>query len=240
MTELQKVEIETARFMRMNYRLDEVPGKFYEVDCLKFKQGKKTVLSINFREDCYEFQVILGKAEREKFENRREEFPASIQAMYDEAHTYHDGKWLLIPVRDLEMLEAVKKLILIKKNPNRQYKPDKSAVYSKCGHRCDLCVHYKALDEQLRTEMIPRLTYVYGVTDWTMRCGGCGQPDCYCVDTGCDQMRCASEKQLSRCTECPQYPCPTATVGYQELEARSISADDITLAVLPYLPMRRN
>lgn len=45
MTDLQKVEIETARFMRQNYRLDEVPGKFYEVDCLKFKQGKKTRLS---------------------------------------------------------------------------------------------------------------------------------------------------------------------------------------------------
>lgn len=239
MTELQKIEIETARFMRMNYRLDEVPGKFYEVDCLKFRQGKKTVVSINLHEDHYEFQIILGKAEREKFEAQRELFPIAIQKLYDESHTYHDGKWLLIPVRDPEMLETVKRLILLKKNPNRKYKPDPSAIYGKCGHRCDLCVHYKHLAEDKRTEMIPHLTHVYGVTDWSMRCGGCDQPDCYCAKDGCDQLHCAWEKGLPACTDCAQYPCPKATVGYQELEHRSISAEAVTLAVLPYLPRQK-
>jgi len=40
--ELKKVSVETIRFMRGNYRLDEVPGKYYDIDCLKFRQGKKT------------------------------------------------------------------------------------------------------------------------------------------------------------------------------------------------------
>ncbi|MBQ2668602.1 MAG: DUF3788 family protein [Clostridia bacterium] len=239
MTKLQKIEIETARFMRMNYRLDEVPGKFYDIDCLKFRQGKKTILSINLHKDHYEFQIILGKAEREKFEAQRDIFPKFIQDLYDNERTLHDGKWLLIRVDTLETLEAVKKLILLKKKPNRKPLPQKNAVYGKCGHRCDLCVHNKALDEALRTEMIPHLTHVYGVTDWSMRCGGCGQPDCYCAEDGCDQLRCAQEKGISACTDCPQYPCPKATVGYQELEHRGISAEAITLAVLPYLPRQK-
>lgn len=35
--------------MRGKYVLDEVPGKYYEIDCLKFCQGKKTILSIHIR-----------------------------------------------------------------------------------------------------------------------------------------------------------------------------------------------
>jgi hypothetical protein len=62
-------------------------------------------------EDCYDFQIIFGKAERETFEARRGEFPASIQALYDEAHKCNDGKWMLILVDNLETLEVVKQMI---------------------------------------------------------------------------------------------------------------------------------
>ncbi len=127
-TELQKVREETMRFMRGNYVLDEVPGKYYEIDCLKFRQGKKTILSINIHEDHYDFQVIFGKAEREKFEVRRDEFPSSIVDLYDKAHTYHDGKWMLIRVDTMETLEAVKKMVLLKKKPNRKPLPKESAL----------------------------------------------------------------------------------------------------------------
>ena len=55
-TELQKVSAETIRFMRGKYKLDEIPGKYYEIDCLKFRQGKKTILSINIHEEYFDFQ----------------------------------------------------------------------------------------------------------------------------------------------------------------------------------------
>jgi len=118
--ELKRVGEETMRFMRGHYMLDELPGKYYEIDCLKFRQGKKTILSVNIHPNRYDFQVIFGKAEREKFDARRDSFPQAIQALYDAAHTYHDGKWMLIPVADMETLAAVKALVLIKKNPNRK------------------------------------------------------------------------------------------------------------------------
>jgi len=54
MTELEQVSGEPMRFMRGNYKLDEIPGKYYDIDCLKFRQGKKTILSINIHEDYYD------------------------------------------------------------------------------------------------------------------------------------------------------------------------------------------
>jgi hypothetical protein len=131
------------RFLRGKYVLDEIPGKYYEIDCLKFRQNKKTILSINIHEDHYDFQVIFGKAEQEKFEAQRDEFPQEIQDLYDKERTLHDGKWLLIRVDNLETLETVKKLILIKKKPNRKPLPKTYMHMGNCGHRCDLCVHYK-------------------------------------------------------------------------------------------------
>ena len=68
MTEFKKLEVDIVKFMRGNYRLDEVPGKFYGVPCVRYKQGSKTVVSINLYEDYYEFLVIFGKEECHKFE----------------------------------------------------------------------------------------------------------------------------------------------------------------------------
>lgn len=237
MTNFEILTTEIARFIRCNYKLDEVAGKYYETDCLRFRQGKKTIFSILLHKDYYEFQIIFGKAEREKFEAARNKFPKEIQDLYDNERTLHDGKWMLFRVEDSASFEIVKKLILIKKKPNRKPLSKEGAVYGKCGHRCDLCIHYKKLDDSGREEYEARLTHVYGVTDWTMRCGGCGEPDCYCADGTCDALACAYKKKLARCIDCREYPCAKATVGYQEIEARSISAEDVTRAILPYMPL---
>lgn len=234
----EQIGIELARFVRGEYCLDEVAGKHYSADCIRFRQGKKSIFTLILQDGYYEVLIVFGKAEREKFEAQRDNFLQTIRDIYDSQPTYHDGKWLLIRVDDLAILEEVKKLIRIKKKPNRKPLPTANAVVGKCGHRCDFCVHFKKLDEQLRKEMEPHLTYVYGVTDWTMRCGGCGEPDCYCADNPCDQVKCAQGKSLMRCIDCPEYPCVAATVGYQEFEARNISAADVTLAIKPYLPFQ--
>ena len=52
----------------------------------------------------------------------------------------------------------------------------------------------------------------------------------------CDQMKCAKEKGVPRCRDCPEYDCGKATVGWKPvIEARSISAADVTWAILPYV-----
>lgn len=239
MTEAEKTRLEIVKFMRGRYRLDEVAGMFYSTPCVKFRQGKKTIVSINLHEDHYEFQIILGKAEREKFEAARHEFPAEIQEIYDRQPSLHDGKWMFIRVDSLETFEPVKKLILLKKKPNRKPFPKEGAVAGKCGHRCDLCVHYTGLTEDFRQMLLPHLNAVYGTLDWSMRCTGCATPGCLCYadENGlCEPLHCLSRKQLDCCHACALYPCAESTVGYNQLEHRNLTADDVTWGILPYVP----
>ena len=235
MNDLEKISYETMIFMRSKYRLDEVgDGK----DELKFKQGQKTILTIYTKEDRYTFLIIFGKKEREVFESDADSYSKYIQDYYDGSRTYHDGKWMFIDVTTPEQLEEVKKLIMIKKKPNRKPFPTEGAYYSKCGHRCDMCVHFTGMSDELRNEIIPHLTKVWDVHEWDMRCDGCHSPDCYCKDDPCHAKKCAPGKGLSECKDCPNYPCPEATVGdcAQKIHTASYTAEEITWAILPYTP----
>lgn len=130
MTELERVSHAAMVFMRGKYRLDEAgDGK----DELKFKQGKKTILTVYVKEDRFDFLIIFGRQEREAFETRRGEFSRRVQEVYDGAKTYHDGKWMMFGVATLEQLEEIKPLILIKKKPNRKPFPKEGALYGQCG-----------------------------------------------------------------------------------------------------------
>lgn len=246
--ELQKISEETMRFMRGKYVLDEVGnGK----DELKFRRSGKTVLTIYIRQEHYDFLVIFGKAERDIFEARRNDFPHKIQEIYDNSKTYHDGKWMTISVADLDTLEAVKKLVLIKKKPNRKPFSKENAVYSSCGHRCDLCVHYNGgtISEELREEMKERLIRVYagGVGDggyWgddMEFCDGChtgGLDKSY----SCESLKCAAKNHVDKCQNCTKNPCDKAHRLCQglkpEIHTNTIAADDVTWAILPYVYMQ--
>lgn len=244
-TKLQEVSEETMRYLRGKYVLDEVGNGKNE---LKFRRGGKTVLTIYVRENSYDFLLIFGKAERDLFEAKRSEFPQEIEAIYDNSKTYHDGKWMLIPVTDLHTLEAVKQLVLIKKRPNRKPFSKEQAVYSSCGHRCDMCVHYDGgtISEALRADLKERLIRVYagGVSDggyWgddMKLCDGChtGGLD---KSFNCDSLKCAAENSADRCQGCHKYPCDKAGQLYQglkpQIHTNTITADDVTLIILPYV-----
>ncbi len=235
MEELNRISEETMRFMRGNYLLDEQSNGKNE---LKFRQGKKTILTINIYDDKFIFLMIFGKAERDKFEQERDLFSKEMQDYYDTSKTYHDGKWMFIDVNSLHLLEDMKHLILIKKKPNRKPFPKDNAVYGKCGHRCDLCIHYSGgtISTDFRKELEERLTRVWQSSDWSMRCSGCGTANCHTKDGLCSQLKCAAERGHDTCVSCSQYPCSDATAASSKIEARSILADDITWAILPYVP----
>ena len=235
---MQQVGADIVRFMRGNYALDELP--FPTLDCLKFRQGKKTILSINIHPERYEFQIIFGKAERAKFEERRAEFPAALQEIYDAAHTYHDGKWMLIPVETRTMLDAVKQMLLIKKRPNRKPFPKENAIISSCGHRCDLCVHYidAAMDDAQRAaakESIQRVYKLNPEEDFAP-CKGCANGG-ITGNFDCEQILCAKTKAVPHCRDCPAYDCEKATAGlHPRIALQAISAADVTWAILPFVP----
>lgn len=243
--ELKKVSEETMRFMRGKYVLDEVGNSKNE---LKFRRGGRTVLTIYIHEDHYDFLLLFGKEECDNFEKRREEFPKLVQDIYDNNNTYRSGKRMFITVADLDMLEAIKQLVMIKKKPNRNHFPKEQAVYSSCGHRCDLCVHYTGgtITEKFRAELKERLIRVYagGVADGTYWgdnmefCDGChtGGLD---KSFSCDSLKCAAENGVDRCQNCHKNPCDKAHHLYQglkpEIHTNTIMADDITWTILPYV-----
>ena len=233
MTELKKVSEETMRFMRGTYALDEVgDGK----DELKFRRGGKTILTVYKREDRFDFLVIFGKVEREKFEAERDSYPQSIRDIYDNSRTYHDGKWMFIPVADSETLEAVKRLIIIKKKPNRKPFSKETTIYGKCGHRCDLCVHYVGIDSELRQKLRESCERVYGGNFYDDGCPGCREKT-EVEGNICEQLKCAADKGCGICLDCKEYPCGIAPVTRSEIHSRAgtISAEDITYAVLPFV-----
>lgn len=173
---LEQVSFETMKFMRGKYKLDEIGDS---IDELKFKQGKKTILTIYVRDDRYTFLIIFGKKEREQFDVVRNDFSKYILDYYDNSKTFHDGKWMFIDVMTLNQLEEVKRLILIKKKPNRKPYSKEGAIYSFCGQRCDLCVHYSGINEELRVKEAEALKKIWNHSDWSMRCGACNSEYCY-------------------------------------------------------------
>ena len=86
----------------------------------KYRRGGKTLCALYARENCIGFLVIFGKAEREKFEAVRNEYPESIQKYYDDAATYHDGKWVMFQPEDFSLFEDFIKLLALKRRPNRK------------------------------------------------------------------------------------------------------------------------
>lgn len=235
MDTLEQISHETMVFMRGQYRLDEIGDGKNE---LKFKQGQKTILTIYIHEDRFTFLIIFGKKERDIFESQKDIFSSFIRDSYNHSKTYHDGKWMFIDVTTKEQLDEIKKLIQIKKKPNRKPFPKDNAVYAQCGQRCDLCIHYTGTSDEQRLLMEPYLVKMWGTTDWKMRCEGCHSDSCYCKDDPCHAKSCAPVKGLAECKDCVDFPCIKATAAdcRSMIHTQVHSADEITWAILPYVP----
>ena len=93
-------------------------GKAWKYE-YKDRRGGKTLCALYARENCVGFMVILGKDERAKFEADRESYSKEVQELYDTAHTYHDGKWIMFEPVDASLFPDFIKLLSIKRKPNR-------------------------------------------------------------------------------------------------------------------------
>ena len=85
----------------------------------KYRRGGKTLCALYARENSVGFMVVLGKQERLKFENDRESYSQEVQNVYDEAQTYHDGKWLMFEPRDASLFDDFVGILSIKRRPNK-------------------------------------------------------------------------------------------------------------------------
>lgn len=64
--------------------------------------------------------IVFGKAERLKFESDRGNYSKEVQKIYDEAQTYHDGKWIMFEPTDTSLFNDFIGLLKIKRKPNRK------------------------------------------------------------------------------------------------------------------------
>ena len=84
--------------------------------CLRYKKSK-SFCSLIPEKNRFAIMIVFGAAERAAVEKIRAELSSATQEAYDRATTYHDGKWLLLPVtgkstiRDAQRLLAVKRKI---------------------------------------------------------------------------------------------------------------------------------
>jgi len=194
--------------------------------------------AMRFMRGKYVFDEVGDGKDELEFRENGEVF-VSIRILEDRYDFHIDGQCL--PVADLETLEAVKRLALAKKKPDRKPFPKEGAIYGDCGHRCDLCVHGGTVGEEFREELKERIRRVYcpHTTKEEFEkgfhlCPGCANasPDNLCV-----QKKCATEKGIDKCANCRQYPCDKATAGLRDgIQPRSVLADDVTWAILPYVP----
>ncbi len=94
-------------------------GKAWKYE-YKYRRGGKTLCALYARENCVGFMIILGKDERLKFETERTDYSKEVQRTYDEAQTYHDGKWLMFEPRDTTLFDDFIRLLRIKRKPNKK------------------------------------------------------------------------------------------------------------------------
>jgi len=138
-------------YIRFFYVMDELwdegnpTHKHY--NNLRFRRGGKTLITLCIREGYFIACIVLGKDEREKFDEQREIFGEVVCKVYDETDTYHDGKWLGFDVCDESLIDDIVRLLPIKRRPNRKILPEN---LEKCG--ClDLGLSHEDITECLIT-----------------------------------------------------------------------------------------
>ncbi|MBQ5770836.1 MAG: DUF3788 family protein [Clostridia bacterium] len=121
-------------FLRMTeeidalYDMDRLWGKGFSdwVYEYKYRRGGKTLITFYAKKDCAAALIILGKAEREKFEAQAEQFSGNTRRIYNETQTYHDGKWIFFPVGEALSVPDIIRLLQLKRRPNRKQAAEKT------------------------------------------------------------------------------------------------------------------
>lgn len=86
----------------------------------KYRRGGKTLCCLYAKRNCFGFMIIFGKDERAKFEDIRGTLSDAVCRQYDEAKTYHDGKWVMFEPANTDDFADYMKLLAIKRRSNRK------------------------------------------------------------------------------------------------------------------------
>ena len=100
-------------------RLWNTGGKNWAYE-YKYRRGGKTLCSLYAKRNCVGFMIVFGREERAKFEAIRDTLSHAVCRQYDEAQTYHDGKWVMFKPTSTAEFNDYMKLLSVKRKPNRK------------------------------------------------------------------------------------------------------------------------
>ncbi len=93
-------------------------GKKFGV-MLRFRKSGKTLFCIFPEKQGFSVVLIYGKKEVEQFEMNKNKFSEYLVNIFDNTPQLHDGRWMLISLKDSSYLSELKQMIAIKKKPGK-------------------------------------------------------------------------------------------------------------------------
>ena len=113
--------LDLTQFIEQNY--DFAPelaffGKKYGWT-LRYRKSGKTLCSLFPEQGAFSALVVLGRREAEKALSMLDEFGSGVRTALEETEQLHDGRWLWIRVLSVDDADDVKKLLRLKRRPNR-------------------------------------------------------------------------------------------------------------------------
>ena len=85
---------------------------------LRYKKSKSFCTFIP-EKNRFSLLIVFGAKEREKVEAIRSELSSRTCRAYDDATTYHDGKWLRLSIDNDDIVVDVERLLAVKRRPQR-------------------------------------------------------------------------------------------------------------------------
>jgi hypothetical protein len=149
-----------------------------------------------------------------------------------------------VPTHALGAVMYSQKAICASVNARSSTKPP-TAILSKCGYRCDLCLAYgpNVAREDRRALLSDGWHAIFGfrIPPEKIVCDGCvSGENPRLIDKGCPVRPCVAAKGLDNCGHCPDFVCGRLgqrIVERAELEkkiGRKLSETEYVLFVMPY------
>src|SRR5512143_167664 len=89
---------------------------------LRYKKGKSFCTFIPEKNRAL-LIIVFGAEERKKVESVRDRLSPQTREKYDQATTYHDGKWLRVTLDSVRVIEDVRLLLAMKRRPKAERHP---------------------------------------------------------------------------------------------------------------------
>ncbi len=94
-------------------------GKKYGWE-IRYRKSGKSLCTLYPEKGAFTIQIVLGSKEAEQAIARLNEFGANVSSLISGTEQLHDGRWLWIRVLKKDNTDDIKRLLQIKKKPQRK------------------------------------------------------------------------------------------------------------------------